>query len=200
MKQTVEIKLYMSELMYDVLRQTHTIGDTIRTDETQEQAAKLQELPEDKDIVLRSFGNSFGRIKQALAQYIVDTNRFADNLLIPEEREKISHELVFGFNGMPPTPSEEKEDNTFYLMLRVPMNFNLAAKESIEENMHTFMVDNALDSWLSLRQLNEKAQEYKAMAQECLSYIVIASSKRIRPARVHAPSQTEPRQNETRYE
>ena len=200
MKQTLEIKLYMSELMYDVLRQTHTIGDTIRTDETQEQAAKLQELPEDKDIVLRSFGNSFGKLKQVLAQYIVDTNRFADNLLIPEERKKISHELLFGFNGMPPTPSEESEDNTFYLMLRVPMNFNLAAKDSITENMHAYMVDNALASWFSLRKLDDDAKNYLAKAQESLSYVAIASSKRIRPTRVHAPSQTEPRQNETRYE
>lgn len=200
MKQTLEIKLYMSELMYDVLRQAHTLGDTITTDETREQAAKLQELEDNKDVVLRSFGNSFGKIKQVLSQYIVDTNRFADNLLIPEEREKISHELVFGFNGMPPTPGEEKEDNTFYLMLRVPMNFNLAVKESIEENMHEYMVDFALYSWLTLRQLPDLSEKYKAKAQECLAYIVRASASRIRPARVHAPSQVEPRQNETRYE
>lgn len=200
MKETLEIKLYMSELMYDVLNQAHTIGDTIMDDDTRTHSAMVQELEDNKDFVLRSFGNSFGKLKQVLAQYIVDTNMFAENLLIPEERGMIEHKLVFGLEGKPPTPYGNKEDNTFYLRLRVPINFNLAAMESIEENMHAYMVDNALASWLTLRSLVDKAQEYIAKAQECLNYIMKASASRIRPARVHAPSQTRPRQNETLYE
>ena len=47
-KQTIEIKLYMSELVYDVQQKAHLIGDAMRTDETSEQAAKVQDLTDER--------------------------------------------------------------------------------------------------------------------------------------------------------
>ena len=199
-KQTIEIKLYLSELMYDVQQKTFLIGDLIKTDENIEQATKMQEVvDEKKDIVLRSFGNSLASLKNDMSEYLVDNTRYADNLLMPETRKKIVHQLIIGYGGKPAIQEDETEDNTIFLMLRVPMNYNMAAKESVATALHDFMVNKALADWFSIYS-PERVDYYSKMAETDLVSLRIALNKRIRKARVHTPSKEQPRQNETRYE
>lgn len=47
-KQTIEIKLYMSEMVYDVVQRAFLTGDAVKTNENAEQAAKIQELEDEK--------------------------------------------------------------------------------------------------------------------------------------------------------
>lgn len=200
-KQTIEIKLYMSELVYDVQQKAHLIGDAMRTDETSEQAAKVQDLTDErKDAILRSFAESYACLRNELSEYLVETNRYADNILLQEERNKIKHALVFGYQGKPAAQSEEKEDNTLFLMLRVPMNFNLSVRGDIAHAMHNYMTDRAVATWLLLTPAKAEAETYIKSAQAALLELHTAINKRIRPTRVHAPEQTPPQQNELRYE
>lgn len=200
-KQTMEIKLYMSELMYNVQQEAHLVGESMRTDENGEQAALVQEVTDEKkDIVLRSFGESYARLRNELSEYLVESNRYGDNLLIPEERAKIKHQLIFGYKGQPPAVDEtKKEDNTLFLMVRVPMNFNLAVRDDVANAMHSYMVNSALADWFGITASGQSTQ-YAQKAQEDMMELRSAMNKRIRPARVHAPEQTSPRQNELRYE
>ena len=201
-KQTIEVKLYMRELVYDVQQKVHLIGNSLRTDETSESAAKVQDLTdENKDVMLRSFGESYARLRNELSEYIVSTNRQTDNTLMEEERDKIQQSLVFSYQGELNTSQDgEKEDNTLSLDLRVPSNFNLAVKSDIANAMHSYMVNCAIAEWLLVTPAKEMAEGYQQSAKAAQIELHNVLSKRIRPTRVHTPEQSTPLQNELRYE
>lgn len=200
-KQTIDINLYMSELVYDVQQKVHLIGNSLRTDETAEQAAKVQDLvDENKDIMLRSFGESYARLRNELSEYLVSSNSYADNTLLEEERSKREQGLVVTYQGVNSSQSEEKEDNTISIALRVPMNFNLAVKSDIANAMHSYMANCAIAEWLLVTPAKDMAEVYQKSATAALIELHNVLSKRIRPTRTHVPEQASPKQNELRYE
>ena len=200
-KQTIEIKLYMSEIVYDVAQKAYLTGDAVKTPETAETAAKIQELDgEKRDVVLRSIGNSWGLIREELGEYLVEDSHYADNLLTEETRAKMVHGLVFGYRGRPPQSDEsEREDNTFVIMLRVPMNFQKAAKETVASALHALIANNALVDWLTIY-APDRVGGYTAAAQTDLATLRAALNKRVRPTRVHAPAKEQSNTNDIRYE
>lgn len=200
-KQTIEIKLYMSEMVYDVVQRAYLAGDAVKTADTAEQAAKIQELDDEKkDLILRSFGNTWGVISEELGEYLVEDGHYADNLLLEETRKEMVHGMVFGFQGRPPETDEgEMVDNTFVIMLRVPMNFQKASKETIASALHALMVNNALADWLTIY-APDRVEACTAAAQTDLAMLRAALNSRVRPTRVHAPAMEQATTNDIRYE
>lgn len=200
-KQTIEIKLYMSEMVYDVVQRAYLAGDAVKTADTAEQAAKIQELDDEKkDLILRSFGNTWGVISEELGEYLVEDGHYADNLLLEETRKEMVHGMVFGFQGRPPeTDKGDMVDNTFVIMLRVPMNFQKASKETIASALHALMVNNALADWLTIY-APDRVEACTAAAQTDLAMLRAALNSRVRPTRVHAPAMEQATTNDIRYE
>lgn len=200
-KQTIEIKLYMSEMLYDVMQRAYLTGDAAKTADNAELAAKIQELDDERrDVVLRSFGNTLGLIREQLGEYLVEDGHYADNLLLEETRKKMVHGMVFGFQGRPPETDEgEMVDNTLVIMLRVPMNFQSASKETIASALHALMVNNALVDWLTIY-APDRVEAYQASAQADLATLRAALNSRVRPTRVHAPAREQATTNDIRYE
>lgn len=200
-KQTIEIKLYMSEVVYDVVQKAFLVGDAVKTNENAEQTAKIQELEgEKKDLILRSFGNSLGLIRLQLGEYIVEDGHYADNLLLQETREKMKSGLIFGFRGRPAeTDESERVDNTLVFLLRVPSNWQKASKEAIASALHALMVNNALVDWFTIY-APDRVEAYAASSAADLATLKAAINSRQRPTRPHAPEDLQPITNDIRYE
>lgn len=199
-KQTIEIRLYLSELIYDVQQKTFLVGDLMKTDENTEQATRIQEVIDDKkNVVLRSFGNSLSALKSELSEYLVENNRSVDNLLMEETRKKVAQQLTIGYRGSIGTTSEETEDNTILFLLRVPMNYNLSCKEAVATSLHAYMVNKALADWFGIH-APDMVEYYAQAAIADLVSLRASLNKRIRRARTHLPINTQPQQNELRYE
>lgn len=200
-KQTIEIKLYMSEMVYDVVQRAFLTGDAVKTNENAEQAAKIQELEDEKkDLILRSFGNSLGLIRQQLGEYIVEDGHYADNLLLQETREKMKSGLIFGFRGRPAEADEsERVDNTIVFLLRVPSNWQKASKDAIASALHALMVNNALVDWFTIY-APDRVEAYAASSAADLATLKAAINSRQRPTRPHAPEDMQPITNDIRYE
>ena len=204
-KHTIELRLYMSELLYDVAMAAYNIGEGMKaTSENalgREAATIVQDFDDGKkDVILRSFGTTFGILKSALSEYLVEDNHLADNILNPEFRKKAALELTFGYKGEMAESENETEDNTFVLLLRVPMNFRTSTKEAIVSDMHTVLVCNALAEWLQESPMADRAAAYGEKATYAMTHLVNVLNLRQRPTRVHAPSEEEPHTNDMRYE
>lgn len=203
-RQTLEVRLYLSELMYDVQQKAWHTGESMRGGDaaSEEQASKVQELSDaGKDVVLRAFGNAFGVLRTELGEYIVEGCAMADNLLLPEVRKRIVQGVVIGYGGAPAgNVGDETEDNTLVVLLRVPMNFNLGVRQAVVAAMHAYMVDCAMAEWLMVSAAAGGAAQWLERAKVDLLTLRAALNKRIRPTRVHEPAVTEPKDKDVRYE
>lgn len=198
-KQTIFIKLYIQEILYDILQKAYSIGDILSTDENAEQAAKIQELDEgNRNILLRSIGGTIANLRSHLSEYLVDDGNNADDILFTELRQKMAEGLAFGYAGKPAT-SDGTEDNNIMFLLRVPMNFNPAAKEDIAQAAHSYIVNTALTEWLAISS-PANVEYYSGRANADLVRLLTAINKRIRPARIHTPTTDTPKSNDIRYE
>ena len=126
----------------------------------------------------------------------------ADNLLLPEVRKKIVQGIVIGYAGAPSrSVSDETEDNTLVVLLRVPMNFNLGVRQGVAAAMHAYMVDCALAEWLMVSAAAGGAAQWLERAKADLLALRVALNKRIRPTRVHETARTETKtKDDVRYE
>lgn len=204
-KQTLEVKLYLSELMYDVQQKAWRTGESMRGGDaaSEEQASRVEELSDDgKDVVLRAFGNAYGVLRTEIGEYVVEGCAMADNLLLPEVRKRIVRGVVIGYGGVPAgNVGDETEDNTLVVLLRVPMNFNLGVRQAVVAAMHAYMVDCAMAEWLMVSAAAGGAAQWLERAKVDLLTLRAALNKRIRPTRVHEPARTEPKtKDDVRYE
>lgn len=111
MKHTLNIKLYLSELIYDVQQRAYLIGESMRTDQNAEQAAMVQELTDErKDAILRSFGTTWDTLRSVLHKYIATTENAVDNVLLPETVSTKTTKLPFTFGLETLTTSENTDD------------------------------------------------------------------------------------------
>lgn len=200
MKHTITLRIYISELLYDVKQRAYTIGESLKTADNPATAALIQEaVDENENTLLRSFGQSFATLRDELGEYLISEKHEADNVLLDKET-KIINGLTFGYAGAPSENAESKVDNTLVLMLRMPTNYAMDSRESLATNIHAYIVDCALADWLSLTPARELAAQYTQSATADLLLIKQAVNRRQRPNRVHAPSTEEPHTNDMRYE
>lgn len=200
MKHTITLRIYTSELLYDVQQRAYTLGNSLKTSENPELSALIQEaVDENENTLLRSFGQSFATLRDELGEYLISEKHEADNVLL-DKKAKIINGLTFGYAGAPSENAESTVDNTLVMMLRMPTNFAMDSRESIAKNIHAYIVDCALADWLSLTPARELATQYTQSAASDLSLIKQAVNRRQRPNRVHAPSTEEPHTNDMRYE
>ncbi len=187
-KQTLSFTLFINELLYDILLKAYALGEMASTDDQAEQTAKIQELAdENENIILRSIGKSYANLLSHLSEYLAEEGYTADNVLYAKTREKILNG-VYSYGGKMITTEEgETENNDINISLRVPLNFNKAAKNDIAQSAHAYIVDNALAEWFSIAAKTE-AETYASLASADLMRLVTALNKRIRPARTHTPT------------
>lgn len=200
MKHTITLRIYISELLYDVQQRAYTLGNSLKTSENPALSALIQEaVDENENTLLRSFDQSYATLRDELGEYLISEKHEADNVLLDKET-KIINGLTFGYAGAPSKNAESTVDNTLVLMLRMPTNFAMDSRESLAKNIHAYIVDCALADWLSLTPARELAQQYTQSAASDLLLIKQAVNRRQRPNRVHAPSSEEPHTNDMRYE
>ena len=202
MKHTIELKLYLSEIVYDIQQRAYLIGESMRTDQNAEQAAMVQDINDErKDAVLRSIGTTWATIRDVCYEYLKGTNHTADNLLLLETRKKVATALSFSFQGSNPADNtDETEDNTLQMMLRMPTNSALASSDALAADAHTAIVCNALAEGLLLTPARDLAATYVQSAASSLQAMNTALNRRVRPNRLHAPSAEAPHTNDMRYE
>jgi hypothetical protein len=206
MKHTIELKLYLSEIVYDIQQRAFLIGESLRKTgnaDTDESAAMVQDINDErKDAVLRSIGTTWATIRDVCYEYLKGTNHTADNLLLPETRKKVATALSFSFQGSNPSAdnTDETEDNTLQMMLRMPTNSALASSDALAADAHTAIVCNALAEWLLLTPARDLAATYVQSAASALQAMNTALNRRVRPNRLHAPSAEAPHTNDMRYE
>lgn len=200
MKHTITLRIYISELLYDVQQRAYTLGNSLKTSDNPALSALIQEaVDENENTLLRSFDQSFATLRDELGEYLISEKHEADNVLL-DKNIKIINGLTFGYAGAPSANAESTVDNTLVLMLRMPTNFAMDSRESLAKNIHAYIVDCALADWLSLTPARELAQQYTQSAASDLLLIKQAVNRRQRPNRVHAPSAEEPHTNDIRYE
>lgn len=214
MKDTIEIHIYIGELIYDCERTAYQVGESIRNGKNDEAVALLQDIIDEEalNVILRSFGESMGIVKDKLHEYLVDENHQADNMLMERKRKVIAQGIAFSYKGQPQLDKEDddEEDNDFILMLRVPTNFSRAAKDAISHSIHSYMVHAALASWYNMSAPKEignsvtiSRELVKNCQDECTSSLLMleeAMNRRVRPKRVRRPSEIPPHTNDIRYE
>lgn len=202
MKHTIEIRLYMSEMAYDVQRILYTIGEGISvSSDAPESSTLLQDDSDERKLgMLRSFTSTYGTLKAALSEYLIEDEHLADNVLMELTKHPQSLTLYFSYKGKPVEDKSKSVDNTLITLLRVPSNFSTSVKEQITKCMHDCMVSNAVADALSLTPYAEYAASYLQRVQDNLLGIETALQLRQRPTRVHAPSTDEPHTNDMRYE
>lgn len=201
-KQTIELKLYASELLYDFRVKLAERAAAAYTDETQEKTAQLSENTEEQEnTAMRSIQTSFAIIRKTCADLLTEDTPHADNILMSATRPKESEDTVYGYAGHAADPDKSSlEDNTLTLRLRVTSNFNPSVRDTLAATMHTYIVSSALAEWLKLHAAAE-AETYAAEATNALIALNDALSARTRPRRTRLPQQDyHNTTNDKRYE
>lgn len=212
MKDTIEIHIYIKGLLYDCERIAYQAGESIRNGKNDEAVALLEDVVDEEavNVLLRSFGESMGVVKDKLHEYLVDDNHLADNMLMEQTRKVMAQGIAFSYKGAPIMDGDEEEDNDFVLLLRVPSNFSLSAKDAIAQSIHMYIVKSALAVWFNMsapkeigesvtisREFIKNFQEESAAA---LLMLEEAMYRRRRPSRVRKPSSVPPHTNDIRFE
>lgn len=158
-KKTIIITLHISELLYDVYNKTHLTSRSRQTDDNYKEVAYMQadDDEENKNQILRSFGNALSYVYNKLAEYInSDCCCLSSNELIAEEDVEV--------------------------VLNMPSNFNEMATKTITSSMHQYLVNTAIGDFFLMTN-KQDATEYIAQAATNISEIMEAINKRVRPTR-----------------
>ena len=199
-KHTIEIKIYVSEIIYDVQQKVFHIGESMYDGKNKEQVAKVEELTDDAlDIVLRSLGQSYGVIREKMHEYLDEDYHYADNILLPETRKRIVEDLVFTSHGKP-VFQEQEESTLLTFSLRMPKNFSTSARDGIASAIHDYMVGQAITEWLLVTPARDMAQVYAKNSETPLLLLDECLNRRERPRRTHLPEEEEPHTTDIRYE
>lgn len=158
-KKTINITLYMSELIYDVQNKTYLTGRSRNTGDNHEQVANMQanEDEENQNQVVRSIGNAYANLKTKLSEYIEDSGSTANNILL------------------------SASDN-LQINLVMPSNFNPATNDTIGAALHQYIVNSAIGEWFTITNKADAA-DYLTLAAANLAEIREAINKRVRPTR-----------------
>ena len=87
MKKDISIKLYASELIYDVQNKTYLTGRSRQKGNNHEEVANMQanDDEENENQVVRSIGNAWASLKTQLSEFLVSDQTTGNNILIDED-------------------------------------------------------------------------------------------------------------------
>lgn len=156
---TIDIKLTLSEIIYDVQNKTYLTGKSRHDGDNHEQVANMQANDDDENAnqVLRSVSMAFANLKMKLGEYL--------NL-----------EFTTGDNGL------MTDKTSLDLSLVMPSNYNTSTVDTLVAAAHQYIVSMAVYDWFVITDKKDAA-EYSALAEMSLRIISEAVSKRVRPVR-----------------
>ena len=166
-KKTINITLYMSELIYDVENKTFLTGRSRKAEAMEagsesrsaERTANMMANEDDeiRNQVLRSLTSAFASLKTKLSEYLNESGTTANNVLLSD-----STNLV--------------------VSLEMPSNFNETTRVAVATAMHQYMVNMAIGEWFVMTDKAD-AGDYLGMAAANIEQVHEAINKRVRPLR-----------------
>lgn len=163
-RSNISVKLYMSELLFDVQNKTYLTGRSRQNGQNHEEVANMQANDDDENLnqLTRSIQNAWSALKTKLSEYIVSNQSAGDNELQEEEEELV-------------------------VTLSMPTNYNHATVDTITAAMHQYVVNIATGDWFTITNKND-ANDYVTLAAANIEQIREALNKRVRPTRRAAGS------------
>jgi hypothetical protein len=158
-RKNVDIKIYTSEVLYDVMNKTHLTARSRDIGTNIKEVAYMQVTEDDteENQVLRSIGDAFALLKSRLSEYVESKGSTKDNTLMDK-------------------------DINLTLALSLPANANDAALESLPSAIHQYLVNQTVGDWFTITNKNDAA-DYIARAEVGLQELREAVNKRVRPTR-----------------
>ena len=162
MKKTINMKLSMSEIIFDVQNKTYLTGKALDNNSNYAHVANMQANDDDEnaDQVLRSITMAVAQLRNRLAEYLDQSLSSSNNELLPDG-----------------------EDIQFPLVM--PSNYNSSAATALGAAAHQFIVATAIADWFAIMAKGETA-DYKVMADAALAVLEETLCKRSRPVRGRA--------------
>ena len=159
MKQPVNLKLKMSEIIYDVQNKTYLTGRSLENGDNHSHVANIQANDDDENAaqVLRSVTMASAVLRNRLSEFMPAGNSGATNDIMTEA------------------------DDVVYT-LSMPSNFNTAVAQTMGEAAHQFIVATAVADWFAITAKGETS-DYTAVAEASLKVLEEALCKRSRPRR-----------------
>ena len=159
MKQTVTLKLSMSELIYDVQNKTYLTGKSLSNGENHAHVANMQANDDDENAaqVLRSITYAYAVLRNKLSEYMEGGLSSANNEIINTESD-------------------------ITISLQMPSNFNVSVSQTLGDAAHQFIVATAINDWFAITDKGETS-DYSAVAMASLKILEEALCKRKRPVR-----------------
>lgn len=159
MKKAIQLKLNLSELIYDIQNKTYLTGRSLNDGNNHSHVANMQANDDDENEaqILRSITNAYAVMRNRLSEYI-ELNETATN------NDSLTAEDIIE------------------LTLLMPSNFNLSVSKTIGEAIHQFIVASAVADWFAITAKGETT-DYTAVATSGLAILEEALCKRSRPKR-----------------
>ncbi len=155
-----ELRLSMSEIIYDVQNKTYLTGLSRADGENHRQVAQMQANNDDSNLnqILRSVQTALGNLYQELGEWVVSERVLASNLQLPD-------------------PS-----GTVVIKVEYPANFNSSMARGLVDASHQYIVAFAVAEWFVITNKAD-APQYTSIAVEALKTVGKAMSRRTRPSR-----------------
>lgn len=160
---TVNIKLYVSELIFDIQNKAYLTGRSRQSADNPKTSADMQASDDDNEQIKRSIGNAFATLKTVLAEYLIEDGTTATNELDTDSTE-------------------------LNLELSVPSNYNYATTETLTAAAHQYVTNIALADWFTITNKAD-ASDYAKLANDSITVINEAVNKRVRPTRTAPTSE-----------
>ena len=159
MRKNLNLKLSISEIIFDVQNKTYLTGKSLNNGENHTHVANMQANDDDENAaqVLRSVTMAYSVLRNRLSEY-----------------------LDGGANSS--TNESLTADSDINLTLSMPSNFNNSVAETIGEAAHQFIVATAIADWFTITAKGETG-DYSAVAEAGLKVLEETLSKRVRPVR-----------------
>ena len=159
MKQTLNLKLKLSEIVYDIQNKTYLTGRSLIKGDNHSHVANMQANDDDENLaqVLRSVTQANAVLRNRLSAYMEGAVESANN-----ESLSIDDDLV--------------------LSLQLPSNFNSSVAQTLGDAAHQFLVATAVADWFAITAKGETS-DYGIVAAESLKILEETLSKRTRPVR-----------------
>lgn len=159
MKQSINLQLKMSELIFDIQNKTYLTGRSISNGTPTSHIANMQanDDEENESQILRSITNAAAVLRNRLAEYLNSEGTSCGN-----ESLSVSDNIS--------------------MSLDMPSNFNPGVSKTIGEAAHEFIVAMAIADWFAITAKGETS-DYSKVAEKSLAVIEEALCKRVRPTR-----------------
>lgn len=156
-RKSVTITLYASELLYDVENKTYLTGRSRQNGNNHEEVANMQasEDEENRNQILRSFGNALGSLKTKLSEYL-NLSETSSNDALLDGTKNIS------------------------ISLQMPSNYNESTVDTITSAAHQYFVNTAVGDWFAITNKAD-ASDYISQAAANIETLREALNKRVQP-------------------